>query len=241
MKKKPLLFTLVPLILIGVCVSLYFQTAYVLQAPLTDYSRILKKITVFNWVMVSIMIIAGIAILRSSKWAKLFMPMAIAAVIWNNYLVATKTNNFSIPQIVLAILLFAAVFAPLYTKKLRTVLTDRRQQWWKTPFRKRVPVPVAVRMSHGSTHLMQTVDVSTTGLFLRVDNDVKASMPKLGERVTLQLNLGRDRELKCSAVVVRFTEGRDQQPGGMGLQFVELAGSNRKALNQFLKSPDTPA
>lgn len=239
MKKKPLLFTLVPLVLIGVCLSFYFQTAYVLNAPWTDYSRILKKITPSNWITMASMIVSGIAILRSSRWAKLFMPLTIGFVIWNNYLVATKTNNFSKTQIILAIVLFVLVFTPLYTKKLQRVLSDRRMQWWKTPFRKKYRIPVALQLSEGHTFWSQTVDVSSTGLFLRLDNE--PVVPKLGEKVKLHMNLGSEREVHCSAVVVRMTEASSFQPRGVGLQFVDFEGTNRKTLDRFLKDPATPA
>lgn len=241
MKKKPLLFTLVPLVLIGVCVSLYFQTAYVLNAPLTDYSRILKKITLSNWITIGSMIVSGIAILRSSKWAKLFMPLTVGIVVWNNYLVATHTNNFSKTQIIVAIILFVLVFAPLYTKKLQLVLSDRRHQWWKTPFRKKYRIPVALQMAEGNTFWSQTVDVSSTGLFLRLDNEDIGRAPKIGDKVQLQMNLGNDREVHCSAVVVRMSEARGFQPPGLGLQFVDFPGKNRKTLDRFLKDPATPA
>lgn len=149
MRKKPLLFTIVPLILIGACASFYFQTAYVLNTPLTNYQRILSKITLSNWVTMITMIVAGVTIMRSSKWAKLFMPIAVLVVFWNNYLVATHTNNFTKTQIVLAAVLFMLVFAPMYSKKIQLVLSDRRHQWWKTAFRKKHKLPVNVLPLHG--------------------------------------------------------------------------------------------
>lgn len=237
MRKKPLLFTLVPLVLIGVCVSLYFQTAFVLNAALTDYSRILSKITLSNWITVGAMIVSGIAILRSSKWAKLFMPLTVAIVIWNNYLVATRTHNFSKMQIILAVVLFILVFAPLYSKKIQMVLSDRRHQWWRTPFRKKYRVPIALRLPHGATYKSQTVDVSSSGLFMSLEEQGWNDLPGVGEKVDLHLYLGGEREVFCSAVIVRMCEARGSQPRGMGLQFVNFEGNNRKTLDQFLKQP----
>lgn len=235
MKKRPILFTIVPLILIGVCASFYFQTAYVLNTDLTNYSRILSKITIYNWITMAAMIASGIAIMRSSKWAKLFMPLTIAFVFLNNYLVATYTNNFTKTQIFLAALLFALAFAPLYTKKIQLVLSDRKHQWWRTAFRKKYTVPVNVRPQSGNSFWSQSVDVSKTGLFLRLDSRDWSEYPKLGEKVNLDINLGKTTEVKCTAVVIRLVEARGFYPRGMGLQFLEFEDTSRKALDSFLK------
>lgn len=241
MRKKPLLFTLVPLILVGVCASFYFQTAYVLNTELSNYQRILGKITVSNWITMAAMIISGIAILRSSTWSKLFMPLTVAIVFWNNYLVATKTNNFSKTQIVLAAVLFVLVFAPLYTKKIQHVLSDRRNQWWKTAFRKKHKIPISIAPKQSAAFSTQTVDVSSTGLFLQVDDREWDTLPKVGEKVQLQLALNPSQEIKCTAIVVRHTEARGFTPRGIGLQFVEFEGKTRKDLDSFLKVPSAEA
>lgn len=236
MKKRPILFTVVPLILIAVCASFYFQTAYVLKAEFTDYGRILSKITIYNWITMVSMIVSGIAILRSSKWAKLFMPLTVGVVFLNNYLVATYTNNFTNTQILLAAVLFMLAFAPLYTRKIQFVLSDRKNQWWRTAFRKRHIIPVNVRSSTCPSFWSQTVDVSKTGLFLRLDSRAWAEIPKLGEKVELDLTLDGSREIKCAATVVRLVEARGFYPRGMGLQFADLSAQDHKDLDKFLKA-----
>jgi len=170
-RKKPLLFTIVPLILIGVCASFYFQTAYVLQVPLTRYSLILSKITLPNWITMISMIISGVLILKSSKWARVAMPISIGTVLWNNYLVSTYSKHFSREQIILGVLLFAFLFLPLYTKKMQKVLSDRNMQWWRTAFRKKNQIPVAIVTQKEQRYNTESHDVSKTGLFLRFDSE----------------------------------------------------------------------
>jgi hypothetical protein len=241
MRKKPLLFTIVPIILIGVCASFYFQTAFVLNTPLTNYQRILSKITLSNWVTMITMIVAGITIMRSSKWAKLFMPIAVFVVFWNNYLVATHTNNFTKTQITLAAILFMLVFAPLYSKRIQHVLSDRRHQWWKTAFRKKHKLPINVIPLHGDGFIAQTVDVSTTGLFVNVEQRDWATLPKIGEKVKLNLTLDDSKAVTCSAIVVRLAESNAFTPRGIGLQFSEFEGKTRKDLDRYLKVANTDA
>lgn len=239
MRKKPLLFTIVPIILIGVCASFYFQTAYVLNTPLTNYQRILSKITLSNWVTMITLIVAGITIMRSSKLAKLFMPIAVCIVFWNNYLVATRTNNFTKTQIALAAVLFMLVFAPMYSKRIQMVLSDRRHQWWRTAFRKKHKLPVNVLPLHGDGFTAQTVDVSTTGLFVNVEQRDWTTLPKVGEKVRLNITLDSSKAVTCSAVVVRITEANSFTPRGMGLQFGEFEGKTRKDLDMYLKTGNT--
>lgn len=242
MQKKPLLFTIVPLILIGVCASFYFQTAIVLNTSFTNYGRILSKITTSNWVTMFAMIVSGISILRSSKWAKLFMPLTIMVVFWNNYLVATYTNNFSKGQIAFAAVLFALLFAPLYTKKIQFVLSDPKNQWWRRAFRKKHKIPVLIKHPTVGALQARSHDVSTTGLFLRFDHEAWTNLPSVGQKVDLSLSLDGAREIQCTAVVVRHVEPKGFYPRGMGLQFIELPNKQKKTLESFLnKLPEEPA
>ncbi|MCC6137750.1 MAG: PilZ domain-containing protein [Bdellovibrionaceae bacterium] len=234
MKKKPLLFTIVPLILIGVCASFYFQTALVLNTSLTNYSRILSKITTSNWITMVAMIASGITILRSSRWAKLLMPITIGIVFWNNYLVAAYTSNFTKSQIVFAAILFALLFAPLYTKKIQFVLSDTKHQWWRTAFRKKHKVSVVIKRSEGPALHAKSHDVSVSGLFLRFDHEAWTTLPKVGEKVELCLYLDPSHEVQCSAVVVRQVDAKGFSPRGMGLQFAEIPHKQRKTLESFL-------
>lgn len=234
MKKKPLLFSIVPLILIGICASFYFQTAFVLDANLTDYKLILTKLTFYNWLTIFFAIVSGIAILRSSHWSKFFIPMTIAIVFLNNYLVATYTNNFTKTQILLAAILFALLFTPLYTPKMRRVLFDRNMQWWKNAFRKKNKIPVSMRTDSGSYIQCQSHDVSKTGLFLRFDSESWSLLPKKDEKVQLVLTLNPNVNIPCSATVVRLVESKGFYPRGMGLQIKEIKSMDQKILDSFL-------
>lgn len=238
MRKKPLLFTIVPLILIAVCASFYFQTAYVLQTPLTDYKRILSKLTTSNWITIASMIISGVLILRSSKWARLAMPITIGIVFWNNYLVSTYSSHFTKEQVIIGALLFAVLFTPLFTKKMQAVLADRNMQWWRVAFRKKNQIPVTLVTNSGQRYSVQSHDVSKTGLFLRFDNEPWDTLPRPGESVQLYLKLQPQTTLHCMATVVRLVEPKGFYPRGIGLRLDKLPTQDQKTLEDFIDKKD---
>jgi len=234
LRKKPLLFTIVPLILIAVCASFYFQTAYVLKTPLTDYKRILGKLTLSNWLTMISIIVSGVLILRSSKWARVAMPLSIGIVFWNNYLVSTYSSHFTKGQIITAAVLFALLFTPLFTKKMQTVLADKNMQWWRVAFRKKNQIPVTLVTDSGQRYSIQSHDVSKTGLFLRFDNEPWETLPQPGELVQLFLKLQPQVTLHCTATVVRMVEPKGFYPRGMGLRLEKLPAQDQKLLEDFI-------
>jgi hypothetical protein len=236
MAKRPFLFTLVPIVLLSTCASFYFQTAIVLKVSFTQYVKIISHITPSNWITMVFMILSGIVIMKASKWAKLLMPLTFAIVCWNNYLVAVKTNNFTTAQIVLAVFLFALLFAPLYNKKIQLVLSDKKHQWWLRPFRKRHKLAVRV-IPHTDFPSFEatTYDVSKTGLFLILDHLLDWShLPKIEDNVKLNVTMDDAQTFLCEARVVRLENAKGIYPRGVGFQFTTLTDEAQKNLNTLL-------
>jgi uncharacterized protein (TIGR02266 family) len=81
-----------------------------------------------------------------------------------------------------------------------------------------------------------TENVGTQGLFIRTDNPFEE-----GEQFLLELvlpGLPESMEVKCEVVWARKQEDEGDQPGGMGVKFVEIAAEDEQTLKDYL-SPRT--
>lgn len=234
MTKKPLVFNFIPLILLGIAISFYFQVAFLLDLQWTDFYQVHTHITLPNWITMGLLALSAIAIYRGNRYAKFLMPATVFMVFWNNYLVAAYANNFSMFETMAGSVCFPILFAPLYTKKNRTILTDRRQHWWQRAQRVHHKAYVSVNPFVSSSFASRTYDVSKSGLFLQLDDIAWEQLPKVGERVNLSITLDTLRKVRCEAVIVRLDEAKGTYPRGMGLHFTELSSDSRRTLHSFL-------
>lgn len=234
MNKKPILFIIIPIVLIGIASSFYFQVAYLLDLEWTNFYQIHRHITLPNWFTMALLVATAVMIYRGHRSTKWLMPMTMLMVGWNNYLVSAYANNFSSMETLLGTLFFPLLLAPMYTKKHQKLISDRRFHWWETSPRKNHQAYVAINPFVSSTINSRTYDVSKSGLFVQIDDIAWENLPKVGERVNVSITLDTLRKVRCEAVVVRAVEAKGQYPRGMGLHFTELTSENRRTLNSFL-------
>lgn len=234
MTKKPLAFNFIPLILIAVAASFYFQVAVLLDLPFSDFYRIPSHITLPNWITIVLLTLSAVTIYRGNSLAKILMPATVLMVCWNNYLVAAYAENFSVFQTLMGSVCFPFVFAPLYTRNSQKVLSDKRHHWWQRAPRRQHVAHVSVNPFVSASFNSKTYDVSKSGLFIQLDDVTLAQLPKLGERVNVSINLDTIRKVRCEAVIVRVNEAKGTYPRGMGLHFTEISSESRRALNSFL-------
>lgn len=234
MTKKPLLFNIIPLFLIGIACSFYFQVAYLMDLEWTNFYQIHRHITLPNWITMGFLVTSAISIYRGHRFTKWLMPVTFLMVCWNNYLVAAYAGNYSPTETFMGSMFFPLLFAPFYTKKNRILLSDRRFHWWETSPRKNHKAFVSVNPFASSTFNSRTYDVSRSGLFVQIDETAWDQLPKVGERVNVSITLDTLRKVRCEAVIVRIDEAKGNYPRGMGLHFTELSSDNRRTLNSFL-------
>lgn len=234
MTKKPLAFNFIPLILMGIAISFYFQVGILLDLPFTDFYKIHRHITLPNWITISLLTISAIAIYRGHRLAKFLMPVTVFMVCWNNYLVASYGNNFSTLETLFGSLCFPVLFVPLYTRKNQKLLSDKKHHWWQRAHRRQHVAHVSVNPFRSSSFNSKTYDVSKSGLFIQLDDVAWAQLPKLGERVNVSITLDTLRKVRCEAVIVRLDEAKGTYPRGMGLHFTEITSESRRALHSFL-------
>ncbi len=234
MIKKPLAFNFIPLILLGIAISFYFQVAVLLDLPFTDFYRIHQHITFPNWVTILLITTTALAIYRGHRMAKILMPASMFMVFWNNYLVAAYGNNFSVVETMMGSLCFPVVFVPLYTRTSQKLLSDKRHHWWQRAPRLQHVAHVTVNPFVSSSFNSKSYDVSKSGLFIQLDDIAWAQLPKMGERVNVSITLDTLRKVRCEAIIVRLDEAKGTYPRGMGLHFTELSSESKRALNSFL-------
>lgn len=234
MTKKPILLNVIPMVLIVIAMSFYFQIVYLLHLDIIDISRVLSHITLPNWLTIFCLIATSICLYKGNSIAKIFMPLTVAVVVWNNYLVSSYAHNFSMLQTLLGSLSIGLLFVPLYSKKYQSILSDKRRHWWDCESRMEYRAPVTVNPFIRSSFMSRSYDVSKSGIFVEIDPSSQLeNLPKVGERVNINIALDTLRKIRCEAVVVRISEKNGKYPRGMGLKFTELNPESRRTLNHF--------
>jgi uncharacterized protein (TIGR02266 family) len=77
-----------------------------------------------------------------------------------------------------------------------------------------------------------TRDINEGGLFIETDNPRPA-----GTMVSMQFNLpGSDEPIRTEGMVVRVSDGSDGGNPGMGIEFEELEGADRKRIDQLVRT-----
>jgi hypothetical protein len=95
----------------------------------------------------------------------------------------------------------------------------------------RIDVRVPVQLIRGKASLpFETLDVSFRGLFLKCKEP-----PSLRSLVRLKVTIP-NRTLEAHAMAVHVIPSGDDHEGGVGLQFWGLAGSDRQAWEDFVRT-----
>ncbi|MEO8195773.1 MAG: response regulator [Thermoanaerobaculia bacterium] len=101
----------------------------------------------------------------------------------------------------------------------------------------RIMVRLQARIGDGDSQVYcQTVDLSTSGMFVRTD-----AIYPLGTRTSFQLFLPQDNEAVVgSAEVVRHASGGQGRPEGIGLRWIEFRSGSEAQLRTFLARAAVP-
>jgi hypothetical protein len=234
MSKKPISLRAIPLFLLAIACSFYFQVAFLLDFNTTHFIQILQHIPLVNWITIFLLIGNAFAIYKGHRLTKLLTPLSIACVFWNNYLVGQYQENKWTYDTLLSASLFPLVYTPLLTRNMRSIFSNKRHQWWQTAKRKSITTNVAVNPFAGPTFVTRTFDVSKTGLFICLDEEEWQSLPKIGERVKLNITIDTLRKVRCEAIIVRLEEPKGAYPRGMGLRFTSVSKESKRTLQTLL-------
>ena len=214
--------------------SFALQAALLFQHSFSELGSILQKISILNFVCICMMLTTSYMLFNLSPYLKIMSPLTIACLAWNNYLVGSYGQDFSMAQAMLGTGLFAGLFVPLFRKDIRLILSDPHRRWWRRANRFNKNIDVILNPYVGKTLLAQTFDLSESGAFIPFENKSWNEIPKVGERIKISMHIDTIRKIKCEAVVARIVEPGGNYPKGIGIRFTEMNETHKRSLNNFL-------
>lgn len=234
MMAKPRIIYWMCLCLVAVVFAVPLQAAIIYQHSFLEIAEIFYKLSYPNWVMMGSILLTIYFLYHVSPFLKIFAPLTILTIAWNNYLVGEYGQDFPLYQTLAGTALCSMIFAPLFKKEIRQLLNDPRRRWWNRAKRLNKSVDVTLNPYVGQTLMAHTFDLSESGAFIPFENVPWSEIPKVGERLKVSLQINTLRKIKGEAIVVRAVEARGSYPQGIGIRFIELDGSSKKNLSQFL-------
>ena len=214
--------------------SFPLQAALLYQHSFSELGSILQKISLLNFVSICLMATTAYMLFMVSPYLKVMCPLTIACLAWNNYVVGSYGQDFTMAQAMLGTGLFAGLFVPLFRKDIRLILSDPHRRWWRRANRLHKNIDVILNPFVGQTLLAQTFDLSESGAFIPFENKSWDEIPKVGERIKISLHIDTIRKIKCEAIVVRVVEPLGNYPKGIGIRFIEMNEAHKRSLNNFL-------
>tara|TARA_R110002072_G_scaffold64203_3_gene159475 strand:- start:86066 stop:86710 length:645 start_codon:yes stop_codon:yes gene_type:complete len=199
---------------------------------------ILLKVTPLNWVVIVSCLISAFVTWEAAPEFKLFLPVSIASVALNNYVVASWGLDFTAGTALLAFICFLFTVSILLTGKSWEALTNPQIQWWKIPLRVRKSIPVFIEISENNNIMVRTFDISLTGAFLKaIPQDILEERISKGQSLKVHIGLGDD-QITIEGIIARkaITEN-GHYPVGIGVQFLGNQLSNFISLRKILMKP----
>lgn len=234
MMAKPKIVYWMSLALFAIALAIPMQIAILYQHSLSELDSIFQKITLLNFICMAMMLTCAYLLINISPYLKLFAPITIVTLAWNNYLVGSYGEDFQMSQTILGTGLFAGLFVPLLRKDLRQILSEPHRRWWRRANRYLKSVDVILNPFVGQTLQAHTFDLSESGAFIPFEDKPLNEIPKVGERIKISLHLDTLRKIKCEAIVVRAVEPKGSYPKGIGVQFTHMNETYKRSLNNFL-------
>lgn len=229
--------TLMSLFHWGVAISIPLQVMWIYGYSPLEFEGIVSKLTVLNWAVMVSATLCGMWIAQASHMALKAVPVVIGLVALNNYVVGSYAIDYTFEQTAVATIFFVLVNVPMFLPKLQIVLRHPSRQWWRTPARQKIRLPILVGASSHPQLLTETFDLSETGVFIPLTEKVKTRGQAFNpaERLRLNFSLGALSQVTCEAVVVRKQAARGQYPAGFGIRFTKMPLHQRRALKRYLE------
>ncbi|MEK6580614.1 MAG: PilZ domain-containing protein [Bdellovibrionota bacterium] len=247
MRQRPKMLSLFALVLAGIALSVPIQIMFLFGDMPTTIGPILSKITPMNWAVMVLAVVHAFFVFNPSKMVLLTSTLFVAAVGWNNFLVASAQMNYSATLATIGALVVVAMHSILLTKEVRLAIMNPRVRWWRTEPRRIVHVRAVVSPTMGGELSALTFDLSSGGAFFPItDSDGVSVTPRVlknlrvGSRCAILLMLDQIHMVKCFAEVVRNTNSKGNYPSGFGVRFVNMESGQKKILSSFLSMRPQP-
>ncbi len=231
MKKRPLVFTLLFILHMGIALNMPLQIMWLYEHDWREMTAVLNKLTFTNWMVIAISLLNALLSLKASKWLKLTLPLSFLIIVFNNVLISLYGNDYSFLETTLASLIFLMSHSGLFFLKASDVLQHPTLRWWLVPRRFNLKLPLWIETSAGERIELNTFDISKTGAFLVMKAGTDIQLQE-GQELTIQLpDIEMTHQFK--AQLIRKTQASGKYPPGLGVQFKKMSFSTRLYLTKL--------
>ncbi len=215
MKNKPLFLKLFPLFALAIALSFPLQIMYLYKIPYTDIIKVFSMLTPLNLISMSVLFTTAILTASMSRSVYKMVPILLVALFANNAIVGLYGSDYTVVQVALSFFLFAFSLKPFYAQEVKAVILNPNLRWWKTP--ERFNVKKDLKISNGSFDIFsETTNISSTGLFAKVEDEKLLRAFELNEVIDIQLG---ETDKLFKAKVVRVNDKKTERSDvGFGLQ-----------------------
>lgn len=214
MHTRPHLLTLGTLVLLGLCLSMPLQIAFIYEHGLNDWDLIWDKLTIWNLASIGVFGLCSYASWKGLNWLNWALPLSLGVVTWNNALVAWHGENFG-PWVPHMASLAHGLFISLYfiSSDVRSVMANQNKRWWLCPKRVQKNLGVWANWGRGEVIKSHTHDLSSNGLFLQMNLEELRKLSdqgqlKIGQEITITIE--RNQPLAESQEASPFDFNSDQ-------------------------------
>lgn len=219
MKSKPMFFSLMPLVLMAIALSMPLQVAMIYDISVFEVSAIFSKLTPLNYVLMGLFLWLSIATYKIDKNLFILLPFINLFVFLNNYVVGSFGEDFNIIQTTLASCIFLGLTLSYYFKENYQIISDLKNRWWLTKPRKKMKLPITI-ISSNDLIKTQSFDLSESGLFAINDPDFELFQLPKNKIVDITIHI-EEKSLKMRGKLVRKALSRGNYPEGVGIQFID--------------------
>lgn len=234
MKTKPVTAYLIGLGLLVLAASFPIQISFWFDHHLIDeFSSILKKLTWLNYTVIAALAFTGYQVITANL--NKTTPLILFAIVgFNNYIVGRDGGLYSMMNTLVATGALGIMIGLFVNSEMFKILSNKRLQWWRSAPRKRVQVPIRVAILQLQKENWKTIDVSSSGMFLKAENEEILNHPKLkvGSHFPIYF---KDQNSPVNVEIVRKQKDRKgRYNGGIGLRFVDLKSHQRNVISQAM-------
>ncbi|MCB0355864.1 MAG: PilZ domain-containing protein [Bdellovibrionales bacterium] len=235
MPSRPRIFAFLALIFMLIATSMPLQIMMLYNHNLQDLNLVFNKISTLNLLVVFCLVLNIPLLLKASPMLRTSLPLTFFVIAWNNYVVSSFAQDYSLTTTTLSSLGFALLFTPFFAQKYRHLFNNPHLRWWLRSPRVKTSLHTLVQPHVGSRWITELFDISETGIGVPVHN-LKQSPLKIGDLTSLNIRLSQFKNLKCEAEIVRLAPANGQYPAGMGLRFLGLPPKMRNELKHFINA-----
>ncbi len=229
MRKRPWTFVLTSLVFASIALSFPLQVAFLYGHGLQEASLVFQKLTPLNWSCMTCLAVLSAMAWNGTRWIYVGIPITMAVVVWNNFLVGYWGYDYSLATTFYSSLAFSILCLFPFLPDYAAVIQNPKLRWWMVAARKEIMIPVYITQGRGQQFQTKTRDISKTGAFI----ESRQESPKLGEVLDLNLKINTLQQLQLKAEVVRFHKDDNS---GFGVKFQNMAPPEKRMLDKYLQS-----